>query len=966
MIYKFLKFVVLGVGLFLAGQNSAFAVKISGKITDAKNGNPLVGATVMITVQNIGSLSDANGNYLLTGVPSGEHILEISYLGYQPVAITVNVIEGTPLVKNISLEPSLNELTGVDIVSRAEGQVKAFAEQRDAENIVNVVSAQMIQSFPDLNAADALQRVAGVSLQRDQGEGRYVQLRGTPPEFTNFNINGIQLPSPESEIRTVGMDIVNASQIQTIQVAKVITPDMNADAIGGSVNLITKRAESYEPEIKALMAGGFNNLRQSPNGELQFTYSQRKGRFGFLLNSNMNYTHQGADNIEFKYEKGVFFGDEGPDNYHIQYNEVQLRHYDLKRTRTGLSATLDYYLDENNVVYVTGMYNHYKDDEIRRRKVYTLDDALSERSYLYGGIEHDLRDRIEEQLLSVINIGAEHTFGSVKLDYEVSWAEAIQRQNNGMEVTFDNPGQAIFIQFDRADPEYPKATFPDPDNAGQATDYDNYELEDLLFTNELSEDINVTGKLNLKLPYTINENHKGYFKVGTLIRGKNKYRDVRATSYAAYSTTSRIYPLPGDTLSLLRVAGDFKDDNLLDKGYEMEAMPDPDKMRDFYEEFQNLFIYGSSGITETRERTFGEDYLASENVYTGYAMFRHDYKKLMILGGLRYEQTDIIYQGYRINKRSSGYITGIDTIDDSRRQAFFLPNFQLKYTPAPGVNYRAAITYSYARPNFRDVIPYRVQSERSEVRFGNPDIDYPLAMNIDLLAEKYWRGRNMISGGLFYKEIQDFIFNYRIFGFEGDPREANLSRVQVQIPLNGQRASVRGAEISGNVFFNGLPGHWKNLGVFANYTYTNSTAIINKRLPANDFSNIILFGEDYDELFFENQDERLPLPGQANHTVNFALFYDKQKVYFKVAVNYTDAFLNALGADADLDEYYGANFRVDLNGYYQFNDYIQVFGDVRNVTNEPLRFYLGAPENGRLLQQEFYSFWARLGLRINI
>lgn len=950
----------------LGGINHLEAASLKGRIIDSESKLPLIGATLMVENNNIGTAADADGTFELTGIPAGEHKIIISYLGYVTKEVFITFTKNQEVERDFKLTPSSNELPTVEVVNRAQGQVRAYNQQKNAESIVNVVSAEMIQSFPDLNAADALQRVTGVTLQRDQGEGRYVQLRGTPPEFTNFNVNGIQLPSPESEIRTVGMDIINASQIQNIEVAKVLRPDMNADAIGGSVNLTTKRAETSEPVIKALIAGGFNNLRNSPNGELQYTFSQRKGRFGFLINSNLNYTQQGADNIEFNYEKGVFFGDSGEDNYHIQYNEVQLRHYNLTRQRTGLSATLDYYLDENNVVYITGMYNHFSDDEIRRRKVYTLDDALSERSYLYGGLEHDVRDRLEEQILSVVNIGAEHKFGNAELDYEVSFAEAIQKQDNGIEVAFDNPGQAIFIRFDDRNPTYPKPTYPDPDNAGQATDYRKYEMDKLIFTNELAEDLNITGQLNFKQPYRFSEKSKGYFKAGTLIRGKDKFRDIQASSYGAYRPVSTLYPIPGDSLNLLTVADDFRDENLLNEGYVMDAMPNPDKMREFYERFQTLFVFGSAGITETRERTYGEDFLATENVYAGYLMWRHDFDNLMIMTGLRYEQTDIDYQGYRINKRSSGFITGMDTITDSRRQAFMLPNLQFKYSPARDFNLRAAITYSYARPNFRDVIPYRVQQERNEVQFGNPAIDYPLAMNIDLLAEKYWLGRNMISGGLFYKDIQDFIFNYRVFGFEGDPREANLSRVQVEIPLNGQSAQVRGAEISTNMFFNFLPRNWKYLGVFANYTYTNSVATINKRLPANDFSNIIRFGEDYTDLFIEGELERLPLPGQANHTINFALFYDKQNVYFKVALNYTDAFLNALGADSDLDEYYGENFRVDINGYYQFNDYFQVFADVRNVSNEPLRFYLGDPENNRLLQQEFYSYWARIGFRINL
>ena len=957
--------------IFLASIGSAYAAVLKGTITEASTGLPLPGATVMIPSYNMGEVSGPNGEFIIRNIPEGQHEFEVSFMGYQPVNFTLTFSEGDTITRDIALQESSEELQTVEVVRRAEGQVRAFAEQRDAENIVNVVSAEMIQSFPDLNAADALQRVVGVTLQRDQGEGRYVQLRGTPPEFTNFNINGIQLPSPESEIRTVGMDIINASQIQTIQVAKVLTPDMNADAIGGSVNLITKRAESTEPQIKALLAGGFNNLRQSPNGELQFTFSQRKGRLGFLVNANYNYTNQGADNIEFKYEKGVFFGDTGRDNFGLQWNEVQLRHYNLIRQRTGLSATIDYMLDENNTVYIEGIYNRFTDDEIRRRKVYTLDDATSEGNYLFGGIEHDVRDRLEEQILSVVNIGAEHYFKKVKIDYEVSFAEAIQRQNNGIEAVFENPGQAINIRWDRSDPEYPKATYPNPVNSAQAVDYENYDLDNLLFTNELSTDINITTRFNVEIPYKFNDDHSGFFKFGTLIRGKDKERDIRATNYGAYFQNSNIYPLPGPELNLTTVSDGFYEGDLLDQGYEMDYMPNPELMRDFFERYQSLFVLGDAGITETAERTFGEDYVAREDVYTGYAMVRHDWKKLMILGGVRYEQTDIEYQGFRITKTSSGFLDtsagdqGLETISSRRTQAFLLPNLQFKYTPSYGFNLRAAITYSYARPNFRDVIPYRVQEERNEVRFGNPDIDYPLAMNIDLLAEKYWRGRNMISGGVFYKNIQDFVFNYRIFGFEGDPTQANLSRVLVEIPLNGKEANVRGAELQTNLFFTFLPGHWKNLGVFSNYTYTNSDAVINERLPANDFSNIIQFGEDYTALFNEAEDETIPLPGQAQHTVNLALFYDSPKFYVKVAANYTDDFLFALGADSDLDEYYGENLRVDINGYYQINQYFQVFADIRNVTNQPLKFYLGPPEDGRVLQQEFYSFWARLGIRIN-
>lgn len=952
LLFTILSFNLLGAGF-------------KGRILDAENREVLIGANIVIKGTNRGEMTGPNGRFEFNKLKAGSYTFEVSYIGYNTKSFDLLLKEGEEVNKDILLKPGSEELQEVLVQARMRGQYRALNLQKDAENIQNIVDAEQIQSFPDLNAADALQRITGITLQRDQGEGKYVQLRGTPPEFTNFNVNGIQLPSPESEIRTVGMDIINASQIQTIVVSKVLRPDMNADAIGGNVNLKTKRAESTEPEIKMVLAGGINNLRQTGNGEFQFTFAQRKERFGFLINANYTYSDQGADNIEFKYDKGVFFGDTGRDNYHLQYSEVQLRHYNILRKRTGLSATFDYNYDDQTTFYLSGMFNNYSDEETRRRKVYTLDDATSERSYLYGGIEHDVKDHRKVQSISMLNLGAEHNFYRAKINYELSWSEAIERQPDRMEVVFDNPGQAINIRFDMSDPDYPRATFPKLTNSSNATDWDNYEMDKLIFEDHLAIDRNLVGRFDIELPYR-SKLGNGYFKFGSLIRGKDKSRDIRASSYGAYRPTSTIYPIPGDTLNLTRVADDFYDDNLLDRGYIMEQMPNPDKMREFYEEFKSLFIFGSEGITETRERTFGQDYIASENVYAGYAMVKHDIGKLMVLTGLRFEQTDINYQGYRIFKSSSGFIEGMDTIASNRRQAFTLPNIQFKYQLQDDLNLRAALTYSYARPNFRDVIPYRVQSERNEVRFGNPDINYPLATNFDLLAEKYWGAGNMVSGGYFFKRIDDFVFNYRINGFEGDPREANFSRVQVEIPLNGKAAFVHGLELQSQFMTRWWPGFWNNFGFFGNYTFTASEAVINKRLPANDFSNIILFGEDYNNLFNTEVEEIIPLPGQAPHSLNLALFYDTPKFYIKLSANYTDNYLYTLGADEDLDEYYASNWRLDFNTYYQINETLQIFADIRNLTNQPLKFYLGKPDEGRIRQQEFYSFWARLGLRINL
>lgn len=942
---------------------SAHAAQIEGQVTDANTGESLPGATIRIKGTTLGVMTDIDGNYVFEDVPAGDYVLVAQFLGYHLKEEKISVVGNLVFKQDFLMVLATNKLAEVVISERATGQVRTMRDQRNADNIVNIVSAEQIKSFPDLNAADAIQRIPGITLARDQGEGRYVQVRGTPPELSNFNVNGIQLPSPESSIRTVGMDVINASQVQSIEVAKVLTPDMNADAIGGSINLKTKRAESTEPEFNVVVAGGYNNLRETPNGELQFTFSERKGRLGFLMNANYNRSIQGADNMEIDYEKGVFFGSSGVDNYHIQYTEVQQRHYEVDRERIGLSATLDFYLNEHNRLFLSGMYNNFSDQETRRRKVYTLDDAVSERTYLYGGIEHDLKDRNKIQNISTVSIGGDHDFRWLRANYEVAWSQASENQPDRMEAVFDNPGQAITIKFDVAEPDFPVATYPDPDNATNAFDYDRFEMDQLLFEEHMAIDENIIGRLDFEVPYGSGKS-KGMIKFGTLLRFKDKSRDVNAKSYGAYFEQSNIYPIPGDTLNLTTVSDGFYDGDFLDRGYVLEAMPSPELMRSFYERWPTLFIYGDQGITETLERTYSQDYTATEDVQAYYAMVRHQFNNLMVLGGIRYERTDISYEGYQILKTNSGFFSSLDTLQDSRTVDFWLPNLQFRYSIRPDLNVRAALTYSYARPNFRDVIPYRVQNERTEVRLGNPDLDYPAATNLDFLVEKYWGGRNILSGGVFYKRIDNFIFNYRVFGYEGDPTEANFNKLEIELPLNGREAFVTGAEMQLQTFFSFLPKHWKNLGIIANYTYTYSEGRIGKRFPANDNINIVRLGEDYSQFFSPEDVEVLPLPGQAPHTLNLSLFYDSPKFYFKLSANYNDTFLSTLGVDPDLDEYYAEQWRIDINGYYQATQILQIFGDVRNVTNVPQRYYLGPPENNRILQTEFYSFWARIGLRL--
>ncbi len=947
-----------GILLFLASSGHAQnGSSITGRVLDDNSRDPLPGAAVQVLDQELGTVTDVDGGFTFTGITSPSVKVVASFLGYENDTLAIHFSDDANPEVIFRLSSSAILLEQVQVGGKAEGALKAFIDQKKAENIKNILSAEQISSFPDMNAAEVLQRIPGITLQRDQGEGKYVQLRGTPPELTNFNVNGEQIPSPEGDVRYVGMDIIPADQIEFVEVTKVLTPDMDADGIGGSVNIKTKEAAGEDPEIRATIAGGYNDLRQTPSYQLQFTYGQRYGKFGFNLNTSFFENHHGTDNVEYKFGKGPFFGsqDAGRDNFFVHYKEAQFRHYDIVRRRIGVSPTIDYRFNENSFIYLRGMFDNFSDDENRHRLIYTLDDPLSETYYLFGGIEHDVKNRVKTQNLGTLSLGGEHKIGSATIDYQIFYAAATERQPDRLEVSFDNPGQAIAINFNFDDPDYPRVSFPNPSNASNADRYDAYEMDRWLWENYEITDQNITPRFNISIPVGLTPTAKGYFKFGGKLRYKTKERDIESQEYGAYFPESKIYPGVGPPLSLETVNGGFSQPDLLGQGYELNFMPDADKLRGFFEFYPQHFIFDR---TATKTQSFGEDYTADEKIYATYGMIRQDFNKLMLLGGLRYERTDIDYTGRKI-LTDKGRFVGIDTLSDKRTHEFFLPQIQAKYSVTEDFNIRAALTYSYSRPNFEDVLPYR-EEDRDEVQFGNPDLRYPQSTNLDFLIERYFK-KGIVSGGVFYKNIDDFIFFFKRFAHEGDPKDYGL--VEITKAVNGVKASVYGAELQAQFKFDFLGGFFRNFGVFTNYTYTFSEAFINQRFPANYSDAVVVFGDDdLSDFSTPDQQEKITLPGQAEHTFNGALFYDSPRLFARLTANYQDDFLFQLGADEDLDEYYDRAFRLDFTANVFLTDNLKLFTDVINITNEPLRFYLGTRD--RIKQHELYSWSTRFGIKL--
>ncbi|MGW8317339.1 MAG: carboxypeptidase-like regulatory domain-containing protein, partial [Bacteroidales bacterium] len=206
---------------------------ISGRVKDADNGEYLPGAAIYLDGTKFATISDVEGNFILYGVPAGNYSMKVSYIGYEDYETSINLSGGQSMVHEIELRSSFIELQGAEVVSQRQGQMKALNMQKESLVQQNIVAQEQMESFPDLNTAEVLQRLPGVNISRDMGEGKFVSIRGTDPRFTQVKVNGEAIATPEDAERFVALNVISAAQLSSLEVTKSPTPKMDGEAIGG-------------------------------------------------------------------------------------------------------------------------------------------------------------------------------------------------------------------------------------------------------------------------------------------------------------------------------------------------------------------------------------------------------------------------------------------------------------------------------------------------------------------------------------------------------------------------------------------------------------------------------------------------------------------------------------------------------------------------------------------------------------
>ncbi|MFV0403278.1 MAG: TonB-dependent receptor [Bacteroides graminisolvens] len=890
---------------------------VRGRIVDGSK-QILPGASIYIDKLHTGVTSDINGFYTLPNLDPGTYTLKVSYVGYDPVLINITIPEGKTLEKDVVMKEGV-ELQEVVIGGALQGQNRAINAQKSNLGITNIVSADQVGKFPDSNIGDALKRISGINVQYDQGEARFGQVRGTSADLSSVTINGNRVPSAEGDTRNVQLDLIPADMVQTIEVNKVITPDMDADAIGGSINLVTKNSP-YKRIISATAGSGWNKVSEKAQTNLGFTYGDKffNDKLGLIVSASYQYAPSGSDNTEFEWGQ--------TDAGELYLKNYEIRQYYVTRERQSYSAALNWDITSNHKLFFKGIFNNRNDWENRYRTTLkdlnkkSVDNTADVRIQTKGGTPDNKNARLEQQRTMDFTLGGEHLLGKVSVDWNVSYAKASEERPNERYIDYVLKKQKFTPDLsDLRKPYY------SPQSGYSMTLDNTFSLKEVTEEQEDIQEKDFKLNLNLELPL-----RKGEFgnklKFGGKLVAKSKDKEKDHYGYEPLNEDGF------DSSSFTNIVSQNRDGFMPGDKYKAGSFISKDYLG-------NLDLNNSSLFKKTQNLDeIAVGFNAKETVTAGYLRFDQNLgKKWKMMAGVRLENTHIKYSGmnYDANKDELTH-----TAESKKSYLNVLPSLLVKYDANDELKVRASFTNTISRPKYSALIPNVNITKDDEISMGNPDLDATISYNLDLSADYYFKSIGLVSAGVFYKRINDFIVDQRIsdYVYNGETYQKFTQ------PKNAGNADLLGVELGYQRDFGFIAPALKHFGFYGNYTYTYTRV--------SDFN-------------FEGRENEsgLRLPGSPKNTANASLYYERSGLNVRLSYNYASAFIDEMGKTKFEDRYYDAVNYLDLNASYTFAKHYTFYVEANNLLNQPLRYYQGSKD--LTAQVEYYGVKMNAGFKIN-
>ena len=902
----------------MAATPAAMAESVSGAVTDAQNTINFQGAVVSIDGLEGSATTDERGRFRLSNVPPGNHTLVISYVGTPGVRVDISVPEEGLEMGDVAIgrEALIEEII---VYGQAAAFASALNQERAAINTVSVLDTDAIGQFPDQNVAESLRRLSGVTVENDQGEGRYVVVRGMDPDLNSTSINGVRATAAEPR-RALQLDVIPSDLLDGIEVHKSLTPDMDGDAIGGSINVKTLSAFSRKGLYgKARAEGSYNELREkwSPKASIAGSniYDLGDGRrLGIATALSWHDRQLLADNNEAD-------DWEEADNGADFIEEFQPRLYTVDRERIGAALNIDLDASDSTTLHLYTLYSRFKDTELRNRLTVGLgglDESNVTSEYAEYGeaeLERDTKDR--DQIAENLSI----SFGSdTQLD---TWLVNTNfGYNYAREKTPDQVSAVWVAEFETDDGIIPAGSpvlalnhsnhqVPVVESAFESSLYDAalYELDEIEHFAEKNEDT----QFSLRLDASRDTNF-GAIQFGAKARWREKKTDEQVNLWSGDGTwyLSDV-PNPGGA-------------DQYGFPQPMNPVPDTRGIRDILANGTGLEFEDEDSQVDSNVA----DFVFDENVFAVYGMGRWDNGPLVVTAGLRIEWTDLDSRGSITEPTDDAVL--ITAVTEKNSYTDFLPSMNARYEFSNDLIGRVSAHRAVVRPRIEDVA-FRVAIDGDEVELGNPALDPFRAWNVDASLAYYPTELSVLSAGIFWKQIKDFIFIQTIDDFEFAGRtfdEATIAR-------NGDDADALGIEFNYQQHFGFLGAPWDGFLIGLNYTYVDAEATT-------------LDGRKID------------LPKQSKNIGSFVLGYDKHNLDIRLAMKYRDRYIDSLEGEGE-DRFTDEHLQWDLTAKYSINDNLQIYAEIANLGDEPEYYYSG--RRSRVLQYDEFGTTTAIGIQYN-
>ncbi len=880
---------------------------LRGTVTDAATDETLIGANVIIEGTSLGAATDIEGQFRIVGIPEHTFTIKISYIGYEPKILEIDFSKTKDVQKNVQMKPQIIQGEEVVVTAQMRGQLAAINQQLTSNRVVSVVSEEKIRELPDANAAEAIGRLPGVSIIRSGGEATNVVMRGLSSKFSNITIDGVKIPPTDANSRDVDLSMMSQGALAGIELYKTLTPDQDADAIAGGINMVTRKAPS-ERSLRVDAKGSYNYLMQSAN---QYDFSARYGeRFfedilGVQLEGNVEKKIRSQENVTTSYNTtnnqslpswGTYNKDEYNNDYSIKASTRQFRNE--TRKRNGMQAILDFNTPDSGSVKLTGVY------AFTNRNYMTFERQYGDRwNYDFQNIDQNIVTRNGSLQ------GKNYLLG-LTVDWNGSYAES--------KVTNPTNFRTIFNSTGSTSPSNPIKDHPEQFDAGANNNFTTATLDSMDKFKTENFDKELTGQLNLTKSVTLWNMFTNDIKAGVKYKEKSRWLDNSGFAWNTYQDAPFLDSQGPRDFSGTPFAG-TNSHVQLSRFVDMAHVPTRNLLGLYtlapiidvgtYQLFQNM-VQNSTFAASINDGTIGatalSDYFITERVSSAYLMDNVDIGRSISLEfGVRMEQERNNYLAHYGTNGAAGTgnvitISQASIVDTATtyENTLWLPNAQLTLRTTDFLTLRFAAYQALARPDFSWRLPQLDVTKASppngggsiggtytNITVGNPQLEDASATNFEADIQIFGNTVGLLSVSAYYKRIDNMFHQINAARIEWPANDSSQIMINngVHVPL----ADVGFHRLDALIPQLGL-SQWLKTPAFATLLHNDKNFTIT--VPYNSTNPSYAWGF---ELEHQLNFHFLPVKWLQNITLSYNVSIARSETYFFMEKAVLDTQFNA-------------------------------------------------------------------------